>query len=146
MSALWDTHVRAGDAEDEEKHSTSVDGFDFGHVIVGEEHWIGVRLQVLLLARENTLREGDLDNRLKTLSDSLAVPPNPQQARHTVSNGKGKTICLMRDARQVKSISVDRREWLEPGEGEHYSDVQVVVTASTFAVGPVTLAGIAWIG
>lgn len=147
LVTLWHSHVKAGGTDDDEaKQIVSVGGQEFGHLVVEEAYGIGMRLQVLLLAREGTLREGDLDNRLKTLTDAFTIPPNPEQSRHDVENGRDRIVCLMRDDKQVKSIAVDRRQWLEPGFGAGHNDVHVVVTASTFAVGPVTWGGVPWIG
>lgn len=143
LTTLW---ARNPPSADESVQTVEVGEHQFRYLVVDERHGIGIHLDLLLLVRNRTLRQGDLDNRIKTLTDALAVPPNQQQADLTDAPSNGPTVCLMKDDMQVHGLNVTRREWLTPATGNNYNDVHVVATARTFAVGPISWAGMGWIG
>jgi len=58
---------------------------------------------------------GDIDNRLKTLFDSLKIPePNALPAGSTPSTDEDPFFCLVKDDSLITSVSVSTYELLEP--------------------------------
>lgn len=74
----------------------------------------GVSLSIVMLrpgVPGGLVRDGDIDNRLKTLFDALH-PPQAAPKSHT----EGSMFCLLEDDSQIESVSVQtRRLWDSSG-------------------------------
>lgn len=75
---------------------------------------------------------GDIDNRLKVLMDSLAVPNNTRGMPESPEPGEDPLYCLLEDDSLITSISITTDRLLTPiasDEGEH--DVVLVIRVVT---------------
>lgn len=111
-----------------------VGGFSFVPLICAEMNAIA-QLSVILLRPEQPgsllTHGGDIDNRLKTLFDSLAMP------RHlnAFPEGEGPTTdqiphfyCLLEDDNLVTSVAVKTEQLLEAVADPSFVDAQITVT------------------
>lgn len=102
--------------------------------IVGSHSGLACHLDVEVWAREARgvlMADGDLDNRLKTLIDSLAMPRHQSQLGGMVSPRGDLTFCLLEDDSQVTRLSVRVERWDEPPNANgSLSEVQVRVRAN----------------
>lgn len=95
--------------------------------VVRDSFALNCSLDILFLRKEEPGRVyqgGDIDNRLKTLFDALAIP-KPEQivADQTITD---PIYCLLEDDRLITGFKIDTRRLLSrPGVSEHY--VQLVI-------------------
>jgi hypothetical protein len=96
------------------------------------------RVHVTLLRREPpgsiVTQGGDIDNRLKTLLDSLKIPePNALPKEAIPDHGETPFFCLLEDDNLITEISVNTKQLLEPS-GEK-GDVIIVLDIETIKTG-----------
>jgi len=79
----------------------------------------------ILMLREGTpgnifVEGGDIDNRLKTLFDSLRVPSSLSELPHNASPGAGEDpfYCLLEDDNLITRVAVDTDRLLTPRENK----------------------------
>ena len=111
-------------------------GFKFAPLIT-ERLFLHAELEVLLLRPEPKgfilTGGGDIDNRLKTLLDSLRMPRNSQELpKEDKPNEDEKPFfCLLEDDSLVTSVSVSTDHLLEPIDPGHVLAIIKVKTIQT---------------
>jgi hypothetical protein len=93
-------------------------------------------LRILFLRRDipgSVISAGDLDNRIKTLIDTLRRPQGANELRgnETPAEGENPFFCLLADDKLVSHLEVDTDTLLEPLTGDEEADlrqVRVVIT------------------
>jgi hypothetical protein len=100
--------------------------------LVADDMGLTCALDILFLrpgARGSVLNVGDIDGRLKTLFDALAIPssgsglPDPE--------GEQPIYVLLSDDRHISHVSVEADELLEPTSPEaSQNDARVVITVN----------------
>lgn len=107
-------------------------GYTFRSVVAGH-NGLACHLDIELWSRELhgvLLSDGDLDNRLKTLIDSLTMPRHENQIPAIGELSPDPTFCLLEDDSLVTKLSVSVERWdEEPAPGERPAVVQVRVRA-----------------
>jgi len=106
-------------------------GFRFVPLVTREFNLV-CNLQITMLRNEepgNVIRSGgDIDNRIKTLFDSLSVPPHENQLNDLVpKDGENPFYCLLEDDSLVTGFEVKTERLLEPIRNE--TDVHLTLTA-----------------
>ena len=103
--------------------------------IVSQKIWTIAELDILMLRPGNPgsiwAGGGDIDNRLKTLFDSLKVPDAGTQHFH---DGQTSVFCLLQDDKLITRVSVETDRLLDPDlskKNEVLLIVQVHVLASS---------------
>lgn len=91
-------------------------------------------LEIVMLRREepgHLIRHGgDIDNRMKTLFDSLRVPEESQLAGLSPSSGEDPFYCLLEDDSLVTGFQVKTERLLEPETGTDAQwGVRLLITA-----------------
>lgn len=91
--------------------------------LVWEEIDLLCSIDVLFLRRGrpgNLFSEGDVDNRMKTLIDTLRKPRNMNElAGHTPEAGEDPFFCLLEDDKFLSKFSVDTDDLLDPLGDDH---------------------------
>jgi hypothetical protein len=92
-------------------------GFRFLPLVSKEFHLV-CNLQITMLRNEepgNLFQTGgDIDNRLKTLFDSLSVPPHDNQLTGIVPMGNEDPFyCLLEDDSLITGVDIKTERWLE---------------------------------
>jgi hypothetical protein len=101
--------------------------------LVTEEADAVAELSVTLLRPEAPggliTQGGDIDNRLKTLFDALAVPPQPNALPpgSTPALDEDPLFCLLEDDNLVVSVAVRTEQLLEPVSDPSVVDVTIAV-------------------
>lgn len=70
---------------------------------------------------------GDLDGRLKTLFDALAMPPQLQDLPEGITGSDGTCLCLLEGDELITGFSIDSEEWAE-APSSHHAEVDITVT------------------
>lgn len=101
--------------------------------LVRDTYALNCFLKITFLRKEEPGRiynRGDVDNRLKTFFDGLAIPNADQMADHSISD---KPIyCLLEDDRLITGFTVDTHQLLSrPGVTDHYVQLVVEVDVRT---------------
>jgi hypothetical protein len=104
--------------------------------LVREEISLLCSLEILFLRRDipgSAISAGDLDNRLKTLIDTLRRPRNNRELRGNEIPGEGEDpfFCLLEDDKLVTHLSVETDTLLDPPTGNNELDqrqVKLVIT------------------
>jgi hypothetical protein len=104
--------------------------------LVREEFSLFCRLDILFLRRDfqggGVLNAGDLDNRIKTLIDTLRKPHGANELRgHEIpGSGEDPFFCLLEDDDLVTALSVETDMLLDPArDGENaQSEVKLVIS------------------
>ena len=132
--------IQAGGSGDHYNFLRPMTPFVFAPLITEEADAVA-ELDITLLRPEPPggliSRGGDIDNRLKTLFDALAMPPHPSALPHDVmpAAGEDPLFCLLEDDNLVISVSVRTEQLLEPVADpatiEVYIAVQTRVTRVT---------------
>lgn len=111
-------------------------GFKFAPLIT-ERLFLHAELEVLLLRPEQKgfilTGGGDIDNRLKTLLDSLRMPRESQEIPKGDKPKEDEKLffCLLEDDSLVTSVSVSADQLLEPIDSGHVSAIIKVKTVKT---------------
>ena len=93
-------------------------------------------LDILLLDEDRSrLTKGDIDNRLKTLIDSLRMPSTQElRSNRKPCEGEDPFFCLLEDDRLINSFSVERDILWSEGTSDNFAKVIIGVTIQpTFA-------------
>lgn len=110
----------------------SLGGFHFVPLI-NRPHQLACALEILFLRREKAgaiiQHGGDLDNRLKTLFDSLRMPHDPSELKGIVPDTTDQRVfCLLEDDSLITRVSVNAQQLLEPvNDDEDPSMVELVI-------------------
>ncbi len=115
----------------------SVGPFRFQPIVCSALH-VAARLDVTLLRPEAPgsliVAGGDIDNRLKTLLDSLKVPePNALPRGSVPQPDEDPFFCLLEDDALVTELTVRTKQLLEPGVAA--SEVVALVEVTTVRTG-----------
>jgi len=101
--------------------------------VVSGRIWTIAELDILMLRPGNpgSIWEGggDIDNRLKTLFDSLKVPDSNVAHLH---DGQGHVFCLLQDDKLITRVSVETDRLLDP-DPEKRNEVLLVVQVHVLA-------------
>ena len=74
--------------------------------------------------------DGDIDNRLKTLFDSLRVPQHETEAGQAGGHDfEGPVYCLLEDDSLIEKVSLESERWLEPSAARR--EVLVIIRVTT---------------
>ncbi|HBB17896.1 MAG TPA: hypothetical protein DCZ97_13180 [Syntrophus sp. (in: bacteria)] len=119
MKELWNHEPLASHIELKDELVRSVGSFRFLPLVsVGLAFTAGVSI---LMLREGTpgnifVEGGDIDNRLKTLFDSLRMPSNVSELPKNISRREGEDpfYCLLEDDNLITSVTVDTDRLLIP--------------------------------
>lgn len=102
-----------------------------------EDLTLACGLHVLFLRPEapgQILQSGDIDNRLKTLFDSLRMPAHQQElgGYDTPDEGEDPFYVLLEDDRIISQVSVDTDTMLDPvgAHGFNDNDARLVITVT----------------
>lgn len=117
--------------------------------LVSREFSLVCSLQITILRDEepgNLIRTGgDIDNRLKTLFDSLSIPPHDNQLTGlTPQTGENPFYCLLEDDSLVTGFEV-RTERLLDAISETSNDVRLTLTVTARPT-KVTIENLAFLG
>jgi hypothetical protein len=104
--------------------------------LVCSDHSLYCSLHVLFLRREEPgalLHGGDLDNRIKTLIDTLRVPADGAEleGNEIPATGEDPFFCLLDDDRAVTSLSVETDLLLDPpanNSDDERNKVRLIIT------------------
>jgi hypothetical protein len=104
--------------------------------LVSEEMNVVAELEVSILRPEPPggllTQGGDIDNRLKTLFDSLTMPRHPNQIASGISPSTfSPFFCLLEDDNLVTSVSVRTEQLLEQVEDPSIVDLRIRVRTRT---------------
>lgn len=93
--------------------------------------WCGLDVLFLRPGKSgDILSQGDLDGRLKTLLDALAIP-DANQGYESREALKGPLFTLLEDDRLVSKVAVETDEMLEPADGAlDENHVRLVITVN----------------
>lgn len=80
---------------------------------------------------------GDLDGRLKTLFDALAIPKE-EHSLDPRDVSEQEHICLLSDDSLITALSIESYELLEGGCSENYIDLDIAVTVTAVTPMPGT--------
>jgi hypothetical protein len=99
------------------------------------------RLSIRLYRRqppgEIISRDGDLDNRLKTLLDALRMPHNDDELPQGVPLGESPFLCLLDDDALITKVTIETFGLLTPpGPGEDANYVELDIAVEVRAVTP----------
>ncbi len=94
------------------------DGYRFVPLVC-EDFWLLCSLDILFLRRDfraGVIHAGDLDNRVKTLIDTLRMPKgaNELKGHETPATGEDPFFCLLQDDNLVTALSVQSGMLLDP--------------------------------
>jgi len=122
-------------------------GFCFVPLVMREYNLVCYLEVVMLRAEEpgNVLQSGgDIDNRIKTLFDSLSIPVHPNQVSGiSPQAGENPFYCLLEDDSLVTGVEIKTERLLEsPGNP---NDVRLTITA-TVRPTKVTIETLAFLG
>jgi hypothetical protein len=153
LARLWQQEPLKGYAEFMYRHVPppnalviTVGGFSFIPIVSNSSSAVA-ELEIVLLRPEPPgsliMQGGDIDNRLKTLFDSLAIPqanalagmqPTPEQTPHF--------FCVLHDDKLITSVSLKTAQLLEPVNDPAEVDLIINVTTKliVFGVGNTYLA------
>ncbi len=145
LKRQWDidpglNNIAHSGSRDKPGHGTRLDdiarrftkaGFRFVP-LVSKEFSLVCYLQITLLRNEepgNVLQTGgDIDNRLKTLFDSLSVPVHENQIQNLApAAGEDPFYCLLEDDSLVSGVEINTERLLEPLANPQ--DVRLTITA-----------------
>jgi hypothetical protein len=107
-------------------------GFNFVPLVTHDTE-LYCSLDVLFLRpdRPGGLWAGDIDNRVKTLIDSLRLPmANEEYVKKAATDDEKPFYCLLEEDQLITKLSVETDQMLEfvtPGEG-HLNDVRLTIT------------------
>jgi hypothetical protein len=79
---------------------------------------------------------GDLDGRLKTLFDALAMPPQLQDLPEQITGSDDLCLCLLEGDELITGLSIDSEEWASAPSSLHAEvDITVTIRAVTLMYG-----------
>jgi hypothetical protein len=114
----------------------SIGGFTFAPLVSAKIHFVA-EIEILMLRPEAPgaiiTQGGDIDNRIKTLLDSLKVPePNALPPGATPLPDQSPFFCLLEDDNLVTKLSVNTDRLLEPVQNA--SEVVLLIHVNTKAL------------
>jgi hypothetical protein len=99
--------------------------------LVRKKNGFTCALDILFLRRGHPgelIVSADLDNRIKTLFDSLKIPGQCSEVKATPEPGENPFFCLLEDDSLITSVKITTDRLLTPkGEDEGRWDVELVV-------------------
>ena len=137
LKELWKGSPVDPSKEESKNQRVEIGDYSF-FPIIPAGHEAVVELQIIMLRPGQPPgyiigQGGDIDNRLKTLFDSLKmpeedeIPPNDQP-----ESNEHPFYCLLRDDKLITSLSITTDRLLEPGKPE--SHVKLIIRVQTKAV------------
>jgi hypothetical protein len=134
--AIDSHHSEELPADIQEKHANLMDlcaQLDVGGQqflpLVRESYGTVCALNILFLRQEaagKVYQGGDLDNRIKTLLDALAMPQDPKATVVDQQDEKAPVFCLLEDDALVTGLAVETRRLLtRPGRPE--TEVRLII-------------------
>ena len=109
---------------------------------------LGVELDIIFLrqqAKGKLIGEGgDIDNRLKTLFDSLRMPSKAevQKLGDAVAQDEDPLHCLLQDDSLIHRVNVETDRLLKDGEpNELMAIIQVTIVVTSVTIGTLSLTG-----
>jgi hypothetical protein len=120
--------------------------------IINARWGLGCALDVLFLRRDEPggviTHGGDLDNRLKVLSDGLRMPNTIEElGGMPIEPDENPFFCLLEDDKLITEINITSDKLLLPREtDEHIHDVLLIIKAKTVMLddGPFPVARLGW--
>src|SRR5262245_27884382 len=98
---------------------------------------LGIRLHRRHRPGEIVSRDGDLDNRLKTLFDALRMPYKSDELPQNAPLGDSPFLCLLDDDALITKVSIETFVLLTPpGPGEDANYVELDIAVEVRAVTP----------
>lgn len=131
LKGLSATGSKSGLSKAEEiKRKFARKGFNFLPLVLRDFSLV-CYLEITMMRREepgNVLQSGgDIDNRLKTLFDSLSSPVNDEQVWGTPDSGEDPFYCLLEDDSLVTGMEIKTERLLE--QPTNPNDVRLSITA-----------------
>jgi hypothetical protein len=106
------------------------------HPIVSERIWTIAELDILMLRPGDpgsiAVGGGDIDNRLKTLLDSLRVPDSTDSSKCPLPDDETNVFCLLQDDKLITRLAVETDRLLDPTAGKP-NEVLLVVKVHVLA-------------
>jgi hypothetical protein len=132
MKEMWN-HEPLRDRKDLiEKHKSSIGNFNFVPLIT-EKMGMTVEINIVMLRfgkpGKIVIEGGDIDNRLKTLFDSLRTPDNEEGLPNEASPGEGEDpfYCLLSDDNLITGVTVHTDRLLNPLAGQAHVEMYIKV-------------------
>lgn len=132
--AHWGGDTKRGPMAEVIASRYQMSGYRFVPLVRDEDHLL-CSLRILFLRRDipgSVFTAGDVDNRLKTLIDTLRMPSDGRDlvGNETPQEGEDPFYCLLRDDKQVTHFEVETDTLLDPltGDDPDRSKVRLVVT------------------
>jgi len=136
LRRLWEVEEALVLLEEPARSSFRVEGFDFVPVATKKLELV-CQLSVMILqpgppGQVMERHGGDIDNRLKTLFDSLGVPP-PEQVRGMDPPTKDEQpfYCVLEDDLRITRLEVKTEQLLRPGPPDEVRALITVVVRPT---------------
>jgi hypothetical protein len=90
-------------------------------------------LDILFLRPERTgeiIKSGDIDNRIKTIFDSLRIPRIGEVGESDLAQDENPMYCLLEDDSLVSKLTVEADQWLGGNGADGKNDAMVVLTVT----------------
>jgi hypothetical protein len=104
--------------------------------IVSERIWTIAELDILMLRPGDpgsiAVGGGDIDNRLKTLLDSLRVPDLNDKSKNPLPEDETNVFCLLQDDKLITRLAVETDRLLDPTPGKP-NEVLLIVRVHVLA-------------
>ncbi len=98
--------------------------------LVRRQNGFTCALDILFLRRSHPgdlFVDGDIDNRIKTLIDSLRMPRSASEIQASAEEGEDPFYCLLEDDTLITRLTVTTDRLLTPLEGESEKGVELVI-------------------
>jgi len=121
--------------------SRQINGISFSSIINNEFHYVA-DIDIVLLHKDPIYKMikngGDIDNRIKTLLDSLKMPSRSEFPDNSIrSNETNRIFCLLHDDSLVSSLKITSKQFL----GSDISNNEVILLIDVHARKITTLLG-----
>jgi len=141
LKRLWETYSPFQNwGSDEGEHIVKTLGIQFERCgcklipLVTERFSLVVDINILLLrpgTPGSVVQSGDLDNRIKTLSDALRIPSNREEFGGYDPEKESPLYCLLEDDKMISRLTVETDSLLNPLPGSDIirnNDVRLIIT------------------